>query len=90
VAPLDHEQAWYNLIAADGELAGRAKPLPPTDGDLGEVLQLPLGRSSGMLPCPAHDDRNKSLSWKRKPDGFVLVHCHGGCTYREIRRAVGL
>jgi hypothetical protein len=88
VAPLDYEQAWYLFLWCEAHVGHRSFPVP--DGELGERLGLPQGRSSGMLPCPAHDDRNKSLSWKRKPDGFVLVRCFAGCTYGEIARAVGL
>ncbi len=39
------------------------------------------GRKSGngwMAQCPAHDDKNPSLSL-RDVDGKVLVHCHAGC-----------
>jgi 5S rRNA maturation endonuclease (ribonuclease M5) len=33
--------------------------------------------------CPAHDDRNPSLSIREK-DGKVLVHCHAGCSQRDV------
>ena len=29
--------------------------------------------------CPAHDDRNPSLSLSDGDDGRILVHCHAGC-----------
>ena len=32
-----------------------------------------------MVPCPAHDDHDPSLSIKDTDDGKVLVHCHAGC-----------
>lgn len=34
--------------------------------------------------CPAHDDRNPSLSVTEGDDGRLLVHCHAGCEYQEI------
>ena len=40
------------------------------------------GHKSGsgwMACCPAHDDRNPSLSLRDSPDGRVLVRCHAGC-----------
>ena len=40
------------------------------------------GRRSGsnwMAPCPAHEDREPSLSIRDVDDGKVLVHCHAGC-----------
>jgi putative DNA primase/helicase len=36
-----------------------------------------------MAVCPAHDDRNPSLSIQEK-DGKVLVHCHAGCSQRDV------
>lgn len=30
-------------------------------------------------PCPAHDDKNPSLSISDGENGKVLVHCHAGC-----------
>ena len=44
------------------------------------------GRKSGVgwvARCPAHDDRNPSLSL-REVDGKVLVHCHAGCDQRAV------
>src|SRR5438094_4953229 len=34
--------------------------------------------------CPAHDDRNPSLSIKDSKDGRILVKCHAGCTQRAV------
>ena len=40
--------------------------------------------------CPAHDDRNPSLSVTEGTDGRVLLHCHAGCSTEDIRQALGL
>jgi hypothetical protein len=40
--------------------------------------------------CPAHDDRNPSLSIGQGHDGRALVHCHRGCTLEEIAAAAHL
>jgi hypothetical protein len=40
--------------------------------------------------CPAHDDRNPSLSITRGDDGRALVKCWSGCGAAEIVQAVGL
>ena len=48
------------------------------------------GRRSGagwMARCPAHDDRNPSLSI-RESEGRVLVHCHAGCAQSEVLGAL--
>src|SRR3954468_24122021 len=34
--------------------------------------------------CPAHDDRNPSLSIKDLNDGRILVKCHAGCPQRAV------
>ncbi len=40
--------------------------------------------------CPAHEDRNPSLSIGVGDDGRVLVHCHAGCATRAVLEALGL
>ena len=39
--------------------------------------------------CPAHDDRNPSLSIAVKA-GRILIHCHAGCDWRVVLAALGL
>ena len=34
--------------------------------------------------CPAHDDRDPSLSIRDGADGRVLVHCHAGCSQDKV------
>lgn len=44
------------------------------------------GRRSGdgwMACCPAHDDRNPSLSLTER-NGRILVHCHAGCSQEAV------
>ena len=48
------------------------------------------GRKAGaswLARCPAHDDRNPSLSL-RDADGKILVHCHAGCEQRAVIAAL--
>lgn len=40
-----------------------------------------------MAKCPAHDDRNPSLSI-READGKVLFYCHAGCAQRDVIEAL--
>ena len=39
--------------------------------------------------CPAHDDRNPSLTIAEGVDVDVLLHCHTGCSFEDIRTAIG-
>lgn len=38
--------------------------------------------------CPAHPDRNPSLSIRETEDRKVLLYCHAGCSYQAIRKAI--
>jgi hypothetical protein len=38
--------------------------------------------------CPAHDDREPSLSIARGAGGRVLLYCHAGCSFAEILTAL--
>jgi hypothetical protein len=40
--------------------------------------------------CPAHDDRQSSLSLAAGHDGRVLLHCFAACRPQAIVRALGL
>jgi putative DNA primase/helicase len=51
-----------------------------------EIAHHLRGRKSGAswsAKCPAHDDRNPSLSL-RDSDGKVLVKCHAGCEQTAV------
>ena len=40
--------------------------------------------------CPAHPDRNPSLSISSGEDDRVLLTCHAGCSFNDIVKAMGL
>jgi hypothetical protein len=45
------------------------------------------GRKAGVswiATCPAHDDREPSLSIRDADDGKVLVRCHAGCVQERV------
>jgi putative DNA primase/helicase len=49
------------------------------------------GRKTGrgwMARCPAHDDREPSLSIRDADDGTVLVRCHAGCDQGQVIAAL--
>ena len=57
------------------------------------LSKLPSAKRNGRgwkALCPAHDDRNPSLSLNEGDDGRALLHCHAGCTTDAIVERVGL
>lgn len=66
--------------------------------DDGAVLDLVLGKLEGvrqrggywMAKCPAHADREASLSVKRGTEQPVIFYCHAGCERDAILAAAGL
>lgn len=55
-----------------------------------EIARRLRGRRSGaswLACCPAHDDKNPSLSL-RDAEGTVLVHCHAGCEQSAVIAAL--
>jgi putative DNA primase/helicase len=49
------------------------------------------GRKAGggwMAHCPAHDDREPSLTIRDADNGKVLVRCHAGCDQRQVIAAL--
>lgn len=48
------------------------------------------GHGQWTARCPAHDDRQNSLSVSEGKDGRVLLHCHAGCDLDAITGALGL
>jgi 5S rRNA maturation endonuclease (ribonuclease M5) len=54
---------------------------------------LPGARRTGdgwSARCPAHEDRNASLSVSEGDDGRALVHCHAGCAVEDILSELSL
>jgi hypothetical protein len=48
------------------------------------------GPNKWQACCPAHDDRDPSLSIARGDDGRVLLKCWAGCSALEVMESVGL
>jgi hypothetical protein len=70
--------------------------LQPTQRDPISTLLSRLKAVTQEMPdqwkalCPAHDDRNPSLSIKRGDDGRALVYCFAGCTIEGILKKLNL
>ena len=48
------------------------------------------GRDKWKACCPAHADKNPSLSVRETDGGQVMIHCFSGCAAIEVLDAVGL
>lgn len=48
------------------------------------------GQGNWLACCPAHEDRNPSLTLREENDGRILVRCHAECSFEAIVGAVGL
>lgn len=48
------------------------------------------GPDSWVCCCPAHGDKNPSMTLRELDDGRVLVHCFAGCSVEQILAALGL
>lgn len=48
------------------------------------------GHAQWTARCPAHDDRQNSLSVGEGEDGRVLLRCHAGCDVDRIAAALGV
>jgi hypothetical protein len=59
-----------------------------------KLLHLLIGvkqtKSGWSARCPAHEDRQASLSIGDGKDGRVLLKCHAGCDYKKIVAALKL
>lgn len=59
-----------------------------------------LGKATGHTPrgtsdsvssrCPAHQDKNPSLSARLCPDGRILLYCFSGCPVEDVVARLGL
>lgn len=64
-----------------------------TAAEIAFRLEGKKNASGYMARCPAHEDRDPSLSIKQGPSGKILVHCFGGCTQEAVvdaLRGIGL
>ena len=85
--PLTEEEAWAVIVTHSDH-----RTVKPDNAALIRALGIPAGAHQGRLRCPSHEapeSRHKSLSWRITDDGGLLIHCFYGCTFEEIRKAVG-
>lgn len=57
---------------------------------IGALQKHGCRRSGVNWTCPAHDDRNPSLTVSEGSDGRVLLRCHAGCAPEAVIEALDL
>lgn len=65
-------------------------PQNPMDLVLSKAQRLTRSGSEQVALCPAHDDREPSLTIREGKDGRVLLRCQAGCDLEAILGAWGL
>ena len=48
------------------------------------------GSGNWLACCPAHNDKNPSMTVAHLHDGRILIHCFTGCSTEDILEAIGL
>lgn len=64
--------------------------MTPIDRVLERITAKKVSNDQWTARCPAHDDRNPSLSISVGDDGRVLLYCHRGCEIENICWAIDL
>ena len=85
-----YQLASQSLVGSSrSDRLGRAAVASPTIRDVSAVLEgvRLKGETEAMARCPAHEDQVPSLKLSQHPDK-LLMHCFGGCSYREVREAL--
>lgn len=49
-----------------------------------------VGKGQYKACCPAHDDKNPSLSISETENGHVLLNCFAGCSQEAIANSLGV
>ncbi len=85
----DRGQVCQSREQSRGYRIDRTDPLQNVLGRLRDVKPRGSGHDYTAL-CPAHNDREPSLSVSRGSDGRVLVHCFAGCSTDAVLARLGL
>ena len=70
--------------------SGWAPPAGPVTLVLNKLDGIRRSGSGWMGRCPAHEDRQASLSVTAGDDGRALVYCHAGCTVEAVTDGLGI
>ncbi len=69
---------------------GNSTVSPTMAGILNKLEKVKKNGAGNMACCPAHNDKNPSLSVTEGKDGVILLKCFVGCRTESIVEAMGL
>ena len=90
ILPIPHPKSKFSsfITTRDG-LERRAVIVMYTHEFLNRLGKVKRNGKGWTALCPAHKDKNPSLSIS-EGEGKILVHCHTGCTTKALCAALGI
>jgi len=79
-----------DVLASAGGAGRRGGPTMTIEEFLPRVARVKRSGKGWTARCPAHEDRQASLSVTEGDDKRVLVHCFAGCSTEDVVGALGL
>ncbi|EAY57570.1 MAG: probable DNA primase [Leptospirillum rubarum] len=70
--------------------ASADRPCNTTEDILSRLSKVRKAGQGWTACCPAHEDRNQSLSVRITETGRLLAFCHAGCSFQGILEALNL
>jgi 5S rRNA maturation endonuclease (ribonuclease M5) len=68
----------------------RGESMSESASEIARRLEAKRTPTGWLAKCPAHEDSNPSLSIGQNEDGKLLLHCHAGCSYEQVAKALGV
>lgn len=62
----------------------------PLDDVLSRLSKVRRTGSGYLACCPSHRDRDPSLSVSVGANGKLLLHCHAGCSFKDVLAAIDM
>ena len=75
------------------KMVGMVRPMRTqarVDRLLARLRKVRRTRAGWTALCPAHDDREPSLSINEGDDGRILLYCHAGCSTQGVLLALDM
>lgn len=74
--------------SSDGHI--HTSTMPSADNLLSRLDRVRKSGKGWTARCPAHEDRNASLSVGVGSEGKIVLHCFAGCSAHDVLTAIGM